>query len=116
MQYKPPVQKYRKIVEFLKNNMASSLSNSNNQPETSTSAQEQRERRLQRRRERDIESMVPLKQWNKTFRSGSPHIMYYIPLVGCSNPPQGEMKLDWRDSALFRLSSVRTCGKLIGSS
>ena len=28
-------------------------------------------------------------------------------LIRCSNPPQGEMKLDWRDFALYRLSRLR---------
>ena len=36
--------------------------------------------------------------------------------IRCSNPPQGEMKLDCRDSALYRLTKLRTSGKLIGSS
>ena len=36
--------------------------------------------------------------------------------IRCSNPPQGEMKLDWRDSALYRLSMLRTCGTLFSSS
>ena len=31
--------------------------------------------------------------------------------IKCSNPPQAEMKLDWRDSALYRFLG----GKLIGS-
>ena len=33
--------------------------------------------------------------------------------IRCSNPSQGEMKLDWRDSAFNRLSRLRTYGKPI---